>query len=329
MPACDIIVVGGSAGAVEGMKALARSLPADLTAAVFIVLHVPADFPSLLPQILSRAGALPASHPQDCAPVRRGHIYVAPPDRHLTLDHGVIRVTKGPRENRHRPAIDPLFRSAARVYGGRVIGVILSGQLDDGAAGLRAIKSRGGVGIVQDPGEASSAPMPQAAIEHGGADFVLPVHEIGPKTVSLTGNCEGVAVRKSDNGRVDESPERNLRASTPDDGEGVPSAFACPECSGVLWELHDGHLIRFRCRVGHSYTLSALAQEQQHGTESALWAAMRALEEKASLQARASQSAIDARLAARLKEQADTDRNYAETIRKMLFVDDKEVTPAG
>src|SRR5262245_59348659 len=167
------------------MQQLARSFPHDLPAAVFMVLHVPADAPSMLPEILSRSGPLPAKQPQDREPICPGRIYVAPSDRHLTIEDGVVRVTRGPRENRHRPAIDPLFRTAARVGGNKVIGVILSGNLDDGAAGLRAVRARGGIAMVQDPSEAMAREMPESALEYSGADYVLPVAKLGPQLVHL------------------------------------------------------------------------------------------------------------------------------------------------
>src|SRR5215469_3223411 len=186
LPAYDIIVVGGSAGAVEGFQTLVVALPADFPAAIFFVLHIPVDYPSVLPKILSRAGPLPAQHPMDGEPVRHGRIYVAPPDRHLLLEDGVVRVKRGPRENRHRPAIDPLFRSAARAYGPRVVGIVLTGMLDDGTSGLLTIKHRDGLAIIQDPEEALYPDMPQSACENVSIDYCLPSSEIGPLLARLT-----------------------------------------------------------------------------------------------------------------------------------------------
>src|SRR5262249_34313624 len=222
LPAYDIIVVGGSAGAVEGFQTLVRALPADFQAAIFFVLHIPVDYPSVLPKILSRAGSLPAEHPIDGEPVRHGRVYVAPPDRHLMLEDGVVRVKRGPRENRHRPAIDPLFRTAARVFGPRVIGVIMSGQMDDGAAGLHVIRSRGGIAIVQDPGDSASRDMPQSALEYGNVDYVLPASEIGPLLVKLVNKCAGdtMVERKKNGHKAEDNVEQNRTASTPEDGVG-------------------------------------------------------------------------------------------------------------
>lgn len=324
LPKCDIVVVGGSAGSVEPMQALVRALPADFPAAVFIVLHLAPDSPSLLPQILSRAGVLPAKHAEDGEPIRPGHIFVAPPDHHLTIEDGSMRVRRGPRENRHRPAIDPLFRSAARVYDSRTVGVILSGYLDDGAAGLRAIRARGGIGIVQDPEDAEATQMPESALQYGGADYVLPKEEIGRKLAELAGKCGRSSMKKEpEKTHATNEAEANLEVSRPNEGEGVPSPFSCPECGGVLWEIKNGALVRFRCRVGHGYTMATLSEDQAHAVEAALWAAMRALEEKAALSVRLSQQTNAHGIADRFREQAQDYRDHAETIRGMLFEDEK------
>jgi two-component system chemotaxis response regulator CheB len=183
----DIIVIGGSAGALDPLRTLLAHLLGDLPATLFVVIHIPSDFPSLLPEILSRAGPLRAIHPCDGQRIERSMIYVSPPDHHLLVDNGIIRVVHGQRENHHRPAIDPLFRSAARVYGNRVAGVLLSGRLNDGSAGLMAVKMRGGLAVVQEPAEASYPEMPRQAIQHSGADFVLPVEEIAELLKSQMG----------------------------------------------------------------------------------------------------------------------------------------------
>ncbi len=290
-----------------------------------MVMHLSPDFPSNLDHILDRASPFKAVQASDGEPIRHGHIYVPPPDRHLIVEDGRMRVQQGPRENRHRPAIDPLFRSAARVYGARVTGVVVSGFLDDGAAGLLAVRARGGYGIVQDPDEAGARQMPEGALKYAGADKVLPVADIGPDIVSHVKSCEGGSMKESDARKsVQESVYANLHSSTPHDGEGLPSAFSCPECGGVLWELKDGNMVRFRCRVGHAYTINNLQEDQADAIEVALWAAMRALEEKAALETRVAGSMTDDRTIVRLKEQADADRDHAETIRKMLFQHEEE-----
>ena len=196
----DIVVVGASAGGVEALRAIVSELPRELPAAVFVVLHVPAIATSVLPAILGRAGDLPAAHAEDGAEIERGRIYVAPPDHHLLIQPGFMRVNRGPKENGYRPAIDPTFRTAAATYGSRVIGVVLSGVLDDGSAGLAAVKSHGGRALVQDPTDALYPMMPESAIQAAEPDLVLPraelaaaivsaVHEAAPKTLVPIGDA--------------------------------------------------------------------------------------------------------------------------------------------
>jgi two-component system chemotaxis response regulator CheB len=181
----DIIVVGASAGGVHALVTLVGSFPQKLPAAIFVVLHIPAESPSLLPDILSRAGPLEAVEAVDCMDIEHRCIYVVPPDHHLLIERGHVRVVRGPKENRHRPAVDPLFRSAAQVYGPRVVGVILTGALDDGTAGLLAVKRRGGIAVVQDPDEALYSSMPLSALTNVEVDYRLPLSSIGPLLVHL------------------------------------------------------------------------------------------------------------------------------------------------
>ena len=305
------------------MQQLTHSFPPDLPAAVFMVLHVAADMPSVLPEILSRSGPLFAKHPLDREPVQPRQIYVAPSNHHLTLEDGMVRVLRGPRENRHRPAIDPLFRTAARVGKANVIGVILSGYLDDGSAGLYAVRRSGGIAIVQDPSDALVREMPESALTYSGADYVLQGSAIGPKLVELV--CRrGIMKEPQSIPETVRTGDENLRVSKSDESSGAPSVFACPECSGVLWELKEGKLTRFRCRVGHSYTIANLAEEQVHETEASLWAAMRALEQKAALAVRIAESMSDSKTKRRFLDQAEADRSHAEAIKKMIFDEDRE-----
>src|SRR5688572_11570392 len=183
----DIIVIGGSAGAVEALTRLVAGLPADLPAAVFIAIHTTPTTPSLLPKILSRAGPLPAAHPRDGDGIERGRIYIPPPDHHLLLDEDRVRIVRGPKENGHRPALDPMFRTAAVRYGRRVVGVVITGMLDDGTAGLLAIKQRGGIAVVQNPNEALFPGMPLSAIQNVDVDHVLHLNEIPPLLARLAG----------------------------------------------------------------------------------------------------------------------------------------------
>src|SRR5262249_36988875 len=205
------------------------------------------------PQILTNAGSLPAVHPTDCEPIVPSRIYVAPPDHHMLIEPGRIRITHGPRKNRHRPAIDPLFRTAARSYGKRVLGIVRSGNQDDGAVGLLIVKSEGGIAIVQDPNEALFSSMPLSALRSLEADFILPVSAIASKILDLVREpwkekviAAKPGVRTAEGEKMSE--ERDERIS------GTPSVFTCPECNGTSWELQEGDLLHFRCRVGHAYS---------------------------------------------------------------------------
>jgi two-component system, chemotaxis family, protein-glutamate methylesterase/glutaminase len=324
MPGHDIIVIGASAGGVEAISQLARQLPADLPAAIFVVLHVPAHSPSHLPQILNREGGLTALHPDDGEVIHQGRIYIAPPDFHMLLEPGRVRLTRGPRENGHRPAVDPLFRTAARASGPRVVGVVLSGTLDDGTAGLAAIKQRGGVTVVQDPDEALYPGMPRSALEVVAVDHTLPVASIAELLARLAHEpAEDPASLPPPNDLIRESQMAafNLDAIEDENRPGHPSAFACPDCSGTLWELTEGDLIRFRCRVGHAWSANGLVAEQSESIETALWTALRALEERASLCTRVAERMRARGLAIsaeRFLEQAVDSRKRAAILRQVL-----------
>ena len=330
----DIITIGASAGGVETLCQLVGELPPNLNAAVFIVLHVPAHGNSVLPKILNRAIAkqhgelslLQAHHPRDGEVIVPGQIYVAPPDKHLLIKDGCIHLSRSARENSHRPALDPLFRTAARYYGSRVVGVVLSGLLDDGTAGLAAIKQRGGVAIAQDPEEALYSGMPRSAIENVDVDYILKVTDICKTLTRLA--SEPVLESKPVTPQMDmEANIAHFDLDTMQDTQrpGTPSGFACPECSGALWELQDGKLIRFRCRTGHAYSINSLLAEQTDALEVALWSALRALEEKAALtermatRARTQSQNISAR---RFQEQAQDSQQSAALVREMLLKTD-------
>jgi two-component system chemotaxis response regulator CheB len=323
MPGHDVVVAGASAGGVEALVNLVGGLPVDLPAAVFVVLHLPAEAPSVLPQILSRAGRLPVAHPADGEAIRHGQIYVAPPDRHLLLRDGRVSLSRGPRENRHRPAVDSLFRTAARAHGRRVVGIVLSGTLDDGTAGLVAVKAAGGVSVIQDPDEALFSGMPRSALEHDHVDHVLPVAEIAALVEQLAYEpVRGGEASVSDKMEYEADIAEFDQTAIEDDGRpGEPSAFSCPECSGVLWELQEGELVRFRCRVGHAYSVDSLLAEQAEQLEAALWTALRALEEKASLSRRlverARQQGQDL-VAARFEEQGREASESAGLVRRTI-----------
>jgi two-component system, chemotaxis family, protein-glutamate methylesterase/glutaminase len=327
----DIIAIGASAGGVEALMELAGQLPADLPASVFVALHVPSHGASILPRILSRSGPLPASHAVDGEPIRPGRIYVAPPDHHLLIHEDKVRLSRGPRENGVRPAVDPLFRSAARWYGPRVVGVVLSGTLDDGTAGILAIKERGGVAMVQDPADALFPGMPRSAIEAVAVDHVAPASAIPTLLDRLARDApdaEGSSPRPVDIDEESAIAEFNLEAIRRDERPGTPSGFACPDCAGVLWEIRDGEMIRYRCRVGHAYSPESLLSKQSLGLETALWTALRALEERAAIAARMAQQFRDrgqVRSADRFVAQARDSRAKTALIRQLLM---KEEPPA-
>ena len=327
----DIIVVGGSAGSLEALKALVANLPANLAASVFIVIHLTPARESLLPHILNRAGRMPAFQPLDQERIEYGQIYVAPPDRHLVLENRHISLIHGPKENRTRPAIDPLFRSAATNYGRRVIGVLLSGSLDDGTAGLRAIKQRGGVTIVQDPNEALYPSMPESAIYNNAIDHIVKANAIAPLLRQLVeaeiDKKEEVSAMSGDFRKEDELAKQQLQPAeminTTDD-LGELSMFTCPECQGTLWELKDGELLRYRCHVGHAYSIDSLDAGQGEKLESALWSALRALEERGALARRLAQQSRERQrqgLAERFEQRAGEADEHAESIRRILLTD--------
>ncbi|MEH1844775.1 MAG: chemotaxis protein CheB [Nostoc sp.] len=330
MPKQNIIVVGGSAGGVEALTYLVKHLPPDLNAAVIIVLHIPSHIRSVLLRILSRVGKLPVSHAQDGEAIVPGWIYVAPPDYHLLLEPGYLRLTRGAKENRCRPAIDPLFRSAAKTYGQRVIAVLLTGMLDDGTAGLVAVKMRGGVAIVQNPNDALYPDMPRNAIENvEDIDHIVPLSDIPSILAALVNTPMEVETEKPIPSKMEfesEIAKLNLEAvENESDRPGKPSTFGCPDCGGILWEIQEGNLLRFRCRTGHAFSAKTLLATQSDALDEALWVALRALEEKASLSHRMAlrMEARNLSLSAeRLKREAEAALVRAAIIREVLLKND-------
>jgi two-component system chemotaxis response regulator CheB len=286
-----LVVIGASAGGVEAIRDVTAALPVDLPACVLVVLHVPPTGSSALPSILNRSGPLEARHAMEGDTLQPGTILVAPPDHHLIVADGGVTLSRGPTENGHRPAVDVLFRSAARARDGRVIAVVLSGSLDDGAAGMVAVKQRGGVGFAQDFSEALHDGMPRAAAATG-VDGTLPVKEIALAIVeTVLGWSASPPPEPAPQHRA---PTRLMHMETdmanldPDamhhhDRPGEPSGYACPDCHGALFEIIEGELVRFRCRVGHAWSPESLVARQTVSLESALWMALRTLEEKAAL----------------------------------------------
>ena len=277
----DIVVIGGSAGALDPLKQIVTDLPAALPAAVFVVLHMAATARTALMPILNRAGGLQAVTPRDGDPVRPGYIYVATPDHHLSVHDGLVHIGRGPRVNAMRPAIDVLFRSVADSYGPRVIGVVLSGGLDDGSAGLAAIRAAGGVGVVQAPEDAMIDSMPRNAVEVASPEFVLPVERIGDKIVHLVHELadEGDTKKGKEGGGV-----LAMDVVGAKDTPGQATGITCPECHGSIWlQTGDGGEVAMTCRVGHSYSPETFFEIQAQNVENALWAGVRSLEEQATL----------------------------------------------
>ena len=282
----DIVVIGASSGGVDALRKLVVQLPEDVRASIFVVLHVSPHLPSYLPEILRNAGKIPADHAIDGLKIERSRIYIAPPDHHMLLQREGVRVVRGPKENRHRPAIDPLFRSAAYAYGPRVIGIILSGNLDDGTSGFIAIKQAGGILIVQSPEDADYPEMPMNAARSVDVDHILPVSELVEQLLKIINqDLPDFSLKPSASEKEDleeKKSEFDLEAISSDEGLGEPSVFACPDCKGVLFEIKEQKFVRFRCRVGHAFSPESLAIQQGEVIEQALWTALTTLEERAS-----------------------------------------------
>ncbi|BAY96258.1 CheB methylesterase [Tolypothrix tenuis PCC 7101] len=321
----DIIVVGTSAGGVEALTELVKYLPPNLNASVIIVLHLPSHSPNVLADILNRGSRLPVFLAQDGQAIEKGHIYVAPSDRHLLVKAGYLQLWQGPKENGSRPAIDPLFRTAARAYGQRLVAVLLTGLLDDGTAGLMAVKMRDGVAIVQRPDDALYAAMPSNAIANvDGIDYILPLSEI-PSTLAKLANTpkeeepEKPVTREME--LESEMANFDIEELESDAIPGNPSPFTCPDCGGSLWEIEDGKLLRFRCHVGHAFSAKTLLTKQSDKLEDALWIAVRALQEKATLADRMASRMRDRNLslaAKRLQQQSEDAQQQSEIIQEVL-----------
>ena len=290
----DIVVIGASAGGMQALQKLVERLPRDLPASVFVVWHLAPGVQSILPSILTKVGALPAAHPEDGDRIEPGRIYVAPNDHHMLLEKGYIRVARGPKENRFRPAVDPLFRSAAYVYGPRVIGVVLTGALDDGTAGLWTIKLRGGTAIVQEPSEAVIRSMPLNALDNVAVDYKLPVAQIGEVIAQLAREeaAEPIAVASEE----EEKTRHEIRIAKEREAleEGILrfgelSPYTCPECHGVLAMLREDRILRFRCHTGHAFSADTLLEAGSEAIEARLWDAVRAVDETVMLLSRLGQ----------------------------------------
>jgi two-component system, chemotaxis family, protein-glutamate methylesterase/glutaminase len=322
----DIVVVGASAGGIEALQKLVAALPKDYKGTIFVVIHTGATSPNILDKILERAGPLPATNAQSWEPIRPGHIYVAPADHHLLLDaSGYLRTSRGPKENRFRPAIDVLFRSAAQAFDGRVIGVVLTGFLDDGTAGLWAVKACGGTAIVQHPEEAVAPSMPLNALKHVEVDHVVNLSKIGPLLVRLASTP---ASRKGTK-VMSKEMETELKIAREDNALksgimewGDPSVYACPECHGVLMQLKEGSNLRFRCHTGHAYSMETLMSDFSDKTEEMLWNAVRSIDEMVLLMRRMATHLDDsqhAQGAEALRIKADETQRRSEQVRQLVL----------
>lgn len=301
MPRSDIFVIGASSGGVEALTEIAKNLPADFPGSLFVVLHMPARTRSFLPEILMRAGDLPAIHPVDGSPIERGRIYLAPPDHHLVIERGHVHLSLGPKEQHHRPCINVTFRSAALAYGNRVVGVVLTGELDDGTAGLWEIKRRGGVAVVQNPEEAAFPSMPLSALREIEADHIAKLCSMGELFARLA-TAEGEEERTEIEG-VRMQPEL--------------TDLTCPDCRGTIWEVRRGNSKEYRCRVGHTFSPKTMFSEHFTAQEKALYGAIVALEEGASLAARLAPE-FEPVLRQRLQAEAKERESQAETLRTIL-----------
>jgi len=298
-----LVVIGGSAGALTPLLDLIGSLPATFPGLVLVVVHTVPDQPSRLPELLSRAGPLPARHAVEGLPLEPGHIYVAPPNHHLLVRSGQIQLSQGPRENNSRPSIDVLFRSAAYTCGSAVAGVLLSGMLDDGTSGLWAIKHLGGRTLVQHPEEAEYPDMPLSAIRAVEVDEILPVRGFASRLLRWAEALQ--EARPEVRTTMTDADQRRIEIEVGIAAEdnafkrglqnlGTFSPFTCPQCHGVLTQLKEGKVVRYRCHTGHAYTARSLISDLRQAAESRLWDAARVLEENVMLLEHLAKHALEA-----------------------------------
>lgn len=280
----DILAIGTSAGGVEALLSLARSFPGDFPAAVLVTLHLSSEFRSSLDEVLNRAGALRAVFAKEDEPVRKGHIYIAPVDRHMLMIGDRLVLGHGSRENNARPAIDPMMRSVAACCGSRAIGVVLTGTLNDGASGLWAIDQCGGITVIQDPNDAAFPDMPLNALNRLQPDHVVTLAAMPKLLSSLVTQSAGDQMPVPESVKFEIEIARGGYATIEQmDGFGRRSGLACPDCHGAMWEVDEGDLVRYRCHVGHTYTAELMSVALDENLRRALGSATRALEERRAL----------------------------------------------
>jgi two-component system, chemotaxis family, protein-glutamate methylesterase/glutaminase len=318
----DILVVGTSAGGVEALLALAKGFTADFPACVLVTIHLPSHFPSALDEILSRVGPLPAAFATDHQAVKKGHIFVAPPERHLLVDGDELLLGTGPRENKSRPAIDPMLRSAAVCCGYRAVGVILSGTLSDGTSGLSALNQCGAITVVQNPASAAFPEMPLAALRDLAPDHVADLSDMPALLGKLVREPAGKPVRVPLSLKYEVDIARGGHDSIETmDRIGRRSVLSCPDCGGVMWEVDDGVAVHYRCHVGHAHNSQSMLLELQGSLGRALATALRVLDERLALVRKLHRQAVEegrALLAeAWAKSEADCEQE-AKTIRNAI-----------
>jgi two-component system chemotaxis response regulator CheB len=323
----DIVVIGASAGGVHALKELVSELPADFDATIFIVQHISPDSPSYLPDILNFKSRLKAVHAKDGEPIRPGTIYIAPPDHHMLVEKETVLVKKGPKENRFRPSIDALFRSAAYTFGTRVIGIILTGLLNDGTSGMWSVKRLGGVCVIQQPEEALYPSMPESVREYVDVDYTVSIAQLSSLLVELTRReaAEKPLLSPDEDARMAKEitiAKENETQAMELFKEGALTPLTCPECHGSLVSIQEGGLIRYRCHTGHGFTSGSLMAGVTHSIEESLWNALRSLEELIMLLDKTAEGLEhkgDVAAARPYRDRADQAQERINCIRPMLF----------
>jgi two-component system, chemotaxis family, protein-glutamate methylesterase/glutaminase len=325
----DVVVIGTAAGGLEALDQLIGQLPTDLPASIVIVQHM--DPGNSGEPLLRRLGRHQAFHPklaENGERLKPGHLYIAPPDNHLLIKKGKMLVTKGAAENRHRPGIDPLFRSAAASHGSRVIAVVLTGMLDDGTAGLIAVKRCGGVTVVQDPRDAAYSGMPLSALDDADVDYCVSIAEMGPLLVSLVSTPHGKSKAVPDDIRTEAAiAERVLSDISQVNRLGEQVPYNCPGCGGVLWKIDGLGEKRYRCHTGHSYSGLSLLASQSEKIEEMLWISLRMFEERKNLLTTIAKDVATAPLRSKNRRLAKETQGYIDRVRAMLL-DPRSDSPA-